>query len=342
MSERPRVNAHVKQDRRIIDDAESATPWAGSTDVSALTTSVSHREGSKSVSFAKSGTTQTYGQISNTFDTDRPINLVEYYDGKLVYWIYLSSLTNIASVSFAIGTDANNNFAYDTLDSALIAGWNKITHSVRTPTTQNGNGVNWASVSFLAVRVNFDASGNTLTGILVDSISIQSKVVMDVEGTAPDGDVNAANPLLMGAEAQDPPALPTATTAGKIVRLLTNLSRSLLVTLSDHIAGEDLDAEVMKVEQRNTRARATADSLLVTGAGFLHTITISPLTATPTAGLLTVYDNTAESGTVIYSEWIFATTPGHTVVIDSLFGTGVYVGFDGTLANVACVIGYRQ
>lgn len=87
--------------------------------------------------------------------------------------------------------------------------------------------------------------------------------------------------------------------------------------------------------------RATADAQIKGAAGFIHTVSIAPLTATPTAGLLTIYNSTAESGTVVYAEWIFATTPGHTVTLDIPCGTGIYVGFDGTLANVQVTVSYR-
>lgn len=94
-------------------------------------------------------------------------------------------------------------------------------------------------------------------------------------------------------------------------------------------------------EQHYLSGQATADTQIAAASGFVHTVTISPLTATPTAGLLTIYDNTAESGTVLYSEWIFATTVGHTVTLDIPASTGIYVGFDATLANVRCVVSYR-
>lgn len=87
--------------------------------------------------------------------------------------------------------------------------------------------------------------------------------------------------------------------------------------------------------------RATADSQIKGSAGFIHTVSIAPLTATPTAGLLTVYNSLTETGTVVYSEWIFATTPGHTVTLDIPCGTGIYVGFDATLANVQVTVAYR-
>lgn len=84
--------------------------------------------------------------------------------------------------------------------------------------------------------------------------------------------------------------------------------------------------------------RCTADTAVATGKRILHTISIAPTTGTPTAGLVTVYDNTAESGTAIYSEWVFATTPGHTITLDAICRTGIYVGYDATLANVSVTV----
>jgi hypothetical protein len=86
--------------------------------------------------------------------------------------------------------------------------------------------------------------------------------------------------------------------------------------------------------------RATADTLVRTGGGKLHTISIAPTTATPTAGLITVYDNTAESGTAIFSEWVFATTPGHTIVLDCNVSTGIYVGYT-TVTDVSVTVTHR-
>ena len=82
-------------------------------------------------------------------------------------------------------------------------------------------------------------------------------------------------------------------------------------------------------------SRKTADGQVKATPGYLHTVSIAPTTATPTAGLLSIYDSTAESGNVVFSEWIFATTPGHTIILNVFCNTGIYVSFDGTLANVS-------
>lgn len=87
--------------------------------------------------------------------------------------------------------------------------------------------------------------------------------------------------------------------------------------------------------------RVTADGQVRSSAGKLHTISIAPTTAAPTAGLLSVYDSLTEANTVIYSEWIFATTPGHTITLDCDVKTGIYVGYDGSLANVSCTVTHR-
>jgi hypothetical protein len=109
------------------------------------------------------------------------------------------------------------------------------------------------------------------------------------------------------------------------------------------LAGEDLTNDVMKVEGQFTGNTAiVADALIKTGAGLLHTLTFSCNDAAPTAGTIIVYDNTAESGTPVLFNHTFTTTPfmPFTVVLDTKFNTGLYVGFT-TTADVNCVVSYR-
>lgn len=69
------------------------------------------------------------------------------------------------------------------------------------------------------------------------------------------------------------------------------------VTLSTLISGEDQTNNVLKVEQRFSYSHITTATTTVVknSAGFLHAITVN----TTAAGSITVYDNTAASGTVI-------------------------------------------
>ena len=93
-------------------------------------------------------------------------------------------------------------------------------------------------------------------------------------------------------------------------------------------------------EQRFNNTRATADLQIKGGAGVVHTVSIAPTTASPTAGLLTIYDALTETGTILYSEWVFATTPGHTILLDCVATVGIFVGYT-TVTDVSCTVTWR-
>lgn len=113
------------------------------------------------------------------------------------------------------------------------------------------------------------------------------------------------------------------------------------VNLDTTIAGEDITNDVLKVEQRFSGLHVTADTLVKTGVGVLHTLTFAQVDAAPTAGTIIVYDNTAESGTILFSQ-TFTTDvfKAHTVTLDVSFAVGLYVGFT-TTADVGVTVSYR-
>lgn len=183
------VDAYIKQDVLILDNGESADVWTGSADVTALTTSVNHREGASSLSFAKSGTTQTYGQISRTLPSNKPKNLSDYDEGTIKLWVYLSSLTNVVSINVLLGESASHHYVYEILVASLVVGWNEIEFSLKSPSSTVGNGATWNSINYIAVKVNFSTSAITLTGILVDSIVVMSAASSSVLGSVSDAAV---------------------------------------------------------------------------------------------------------------------------------------------------------
>lgn len=103
---------------------------------------------------------------------------------------------------------------------------------------------------------------------------------------------------------------------------------------------EDNSAQVAKVEHRYSYSKVTADGLVKPGAGLVHTVTFGA-TGTVTAGLISLYDNTAESGTKIWEGVVQLATAPVTIILDVSFGTGLYVGYDGTIANVSTSVSYR-
>jgi hypothetical protein len=118
-------------------------------------------------------------------------------------------------------------------------------------------------------------------------------------------------------------------------------SGNAYLTLGTTLAGEDVPNDVIKVEQRFAYDHVTADTAVKSAPGFLHALTFAQTDAAPTAGSIIVYDNTAESGNIIYSE-TFTTDVfrGYTVILDVAFSVGLYVGFT-TTADVGVTVSYR-
>lgn len=80
----------------------------------------------------------------------------------------------------------------------------------------------------------------------------------------------------------------------------------------------------------------TAQGVMKTGSGFVHSVNVSPLTATPTAGLLKIRDSITDgAGTILWQGWIFATASNQPILLDENLSTGLYADFDGTLANIS-------
>ncbi len=139
-----------------------------------------------------------------------------------------------------------------------------------------------------------------------------------------------------------PTDLSAGNTNGDYEPLQVDANGALWSSQATLLAGEDLTNNVLKTEQRfSYSAVAVADTQVKSSAGFLHSVTISCNDAAPTAGSLIIYDNTAESGTVVFNH-TFTTTPfpPFTVILDCIMGTGIYVGMT-TTADVNFSCSYR-
>ncbi len=113
------------------------------------------------------------------------------------------------------------------------------------------------------------------------------------------------------------------------------------VTQATLLAGEDLTNDVLKTEQRFSYAYLVADGQVKAGAGFLHTVTISPIDAAATAGTIFIYDSLTEATPTIFAYTVpAAALVPVTVTLDVSFTTGLYVGFT-TTADVSVTCSYR-
>lgn len=116
--------------------------------------------------------------------------------------------------------------------------------------------------------------------------------------------------------------------------LAIQTSEQLAPAYEDGVAGKAV------TEERYSITRCTADTTVLTGVGYIKGFNISRTSTTAiTAGLLTIYDNTAASGTKIWEGWI--TAEKDFVPLLREVTTGIRVEYDGTLANVAVHVLYR-
>ena len=122
-------------------------------------------------------------------------------------------------------------------------------------------------------------------------------------------------------------------TSGDAVVAHYDTNGNEMISSGTAIAGEDLTNNILVTEQRYSYfAPVVADAAIKSGAGFVHTITISQADAAPTAGTIQVRDSTsAGAGTVMF-EWNLTTAVFNpfTIILDASFGTGLYIDFTTT------------
>ena len=128
-----------------------------------------------------------------------------------------------------------------------------------------------------------------------------------------------------------------------IVQETCTSTRGTRVSLADLISGEDQTNNVLRVEgQFSYSGNKTADTQVKASAGYVHNLVCIGTDAAATAGTIILYDNTAESGTVVMSWAVQAAAYAQPVVfpLDVVMTTGVYLGFT-TTADVTCTVSYR-
>ena len=109
---------------------------------------------------------------------------------------------------------------------------------------------------------------------------------------------------------------------------------------------EDTVASIARVEQQFSYSGSkTADYQVKASAGFVHAITCS----TPAgggagiAGAVTLRDALTETTPIVTTLGfpLNAYFVPFTIIVDSVFTTGIYLGFDGTVTNVSCSVSFR-
>lgn len=116
---------------------------------------------------------------------------------------------------------------------------------------------------------------------------------------------------------------------GSSTSLHSDINGNVKSTLATLISGEDQVNNCLKVEERfsynNIVLAAPTTTVVKAASGFLHSITINTPAAT---GVITIYDNTAGSGTKIGTITMPATLLSdgpRTAIFDVLFATGLTI-----------------
>lgn len=122
-----------------------------------------------------------------------------------------------------------------------------------------------------------------------------------------------------------------------------DVNGALKITQATLTSCEDQTNNVCRVEQQfSYSGNKTADVQVKASAGFVHNLVCIGTDAAATAGTIILYDNTAESGTVVMSWAVQAAAYAQPVVfpLDVVMATGIYLGFT-TTADVTCTVSYR-
>lgn len=167
----------------LIEGFESITGVTGSTDVSNIATSTEHRGvGSNSVSFDKSGTTQTYALLEKTITSVDLTRFSGIYD--IEFQLKLPSLADVSVVYVALGSSLSDNIYWQTSVADLTAGWNAVQKGLVYPDAQIGVGIDYANITWLGVYVGFNATSDTLAGIKVDNVELHPSNLHFLENIA--------------------------------------------------------------------------------------------------------------------------------------------------------------
>jgi len=172
----------------VLEDGHTVEYWSTSTSAANLSLDTTHVTGKSSLSFDKiAGATSAtiYRNPSEIGVLDLSMFALT---GRFYVWVYFTSIADISSVTLSLGTDSANCFNWSKSVSDLQDGWNELQFKC-TDFSQSGNGLNWYNIQYVALSVGFSSSSDTLTGIVLDSITIQDPL----HNYAVGGDVNVGN-----------------------------------------------------------------------------------------------------------------------------------------------------
>jgi len=159
---------------RVIDDMKDYTQYTAlTTDTTGPSESAVRLTGTNSLEFSKVDGVAN-GKAAGASRTLPGLNLEA--DGLLLYdkimWsVYCSVLTAVASCYVKLGTDATHYLMWTVTDGSMAAGWALCEAEIGTAEL-GGNGWDPSNITYMEVGVTFDSESDALDAIKFDSVSI--------------------------------------------------------------------------------------------------------------------------------------------------------------------------
>ncbi len=175
-----------------------------------------------------------------------------------------------------------------------------------------------------------DVSGVKFQQIKIDggTNGVSTPVVAGTDGSAA-----TTNPVGFPMIAKVQASAKTYTDGNNAV-ISTDINGFTKITPATLLAGENLTVNRMFAEDNYTYSRKIADGQVLSAAGYVHHVSISPIGSVVSAGVLTLYDSLTASGTIVYSTQLTQATAPHTINIMSNMGTGFFIGFSSVVGSV--------
>jgi len=162
-----------------VDDCEAITGWSAGTDSAVTLNSTTYKEGSGSLSLAKSGTTGTSMSMDKT-TTSRDFTSKDFW-----VWVYITDTTDFVASGTALtirfGSDNSNYYYYNVDITDLSNGWNLITFNTTTASGTSGSPTITAC-DYTYFAFNTDLSTDTIAAdqVLIDEIIVASSTDYDI------------------------------------------------------------------------------------------------------------------------------------------------------------------
>lgn len=161
------------QNTESVDDCDATTGWTPGTDSAVSLNTTTKKQGTGSLSLAKSGTTGTSMNAVKT-TTSR-----DFTSKDLRLWIYIAALSDLVStgtaVSIRFGSDGSNYYQFNIPIGDLVAGWNQVIKQSTDADSTTGTPTITAC-DYTEIIANVDLAADTIAAdrFMVDEIILAS------------------------------------------------------------------------------------------------------------------------------------------------------------------------